>query len=96
MAAFHGYLPSFNWRDSEVAKYELSQLVHDHAIAQAADTDGRTVRQDRHSLSPEQLQLLSTYAMSRSAADQLMSVPCYWLSVASWVRAWPDQARYAR
>ena len=69
LAAFHGYLPSFGWRDSEVAKYELSQLVHDHAIAQAADTDGRTVRQDRHSLSPKQLQLLYTYAMSRSAAE---------------------------
>ena len=69
LAAFHGYLPSFDWRDSEVAKYELSQLVHDNSIAQAADTDGRTVRQERPSLSPEQLQLLYTYAMGRSAAE---------------------------
>ncbi|KAL3135429.1 hypothetical protein ABBQ32_007611 [Trebouxia sp. C0010 RCD-2024] len=69
LAAFHGYLPSFDWRSSEVAKYELSQLVHDHSHAQAADTNGRTVRQDRHSLSAEQLQLLYTYAMSRSAAE---------------------------
>ena len=49
LAAFHGYLPSFDWRSSEVAKYELSQLVHDQSHAQAADTDGGTVRQDRHS-----------------------------------------------
>ena len=69
LAAFHGYLPSFDGRDSEVAKYELSQLVHDHSIAQAADTDGRTVRQERHSLSSEQLQLLYIYAMSLSAAE---------------------------
>jgi hypothetical protein len=69
LAAYHGYLPSFHWSQSEVAKYELSQLVHDHSIAQAADTDGRTVRQERHSLSPEQLQLLYIYAMSLSAAE---------------------------
>ncbi len=68
LARFHGYLQGFDLRNSEVAKYEVSQLVHDHSIAQAADTDGRTVRQERHSLSPEQLQLLYTYAMSRSAA----------------------------
>ena len=69
LAAFHGYLPSFDWRSSEVAKYELSQLVHDHSHAQAADTDGRTVRQDRHSLNADQLELLYIYAMSRSAAE---------------------------
>ncbi len=69
LAAYHGYLPSFHWSQSEVAKYELSQLVHDHSIAQAADTDGRTVRQERHSLSPEQLQLLYIYAMNLSAAE---------------------------
>lgn len=69
MTAFHGYLPSFDWRDSEDAKYELSQLVHDHAIAQAADTDGSSAGQDRHSFSPEQLQLLYTHAMSRPAAE---------------------------
>ena len=43
--------------------------MHDHSIAQAADTDGRTVRQERHSLSSEQLQLLYIYAMSLSAAE---------------------------
>lgn len=69
LAAFHGYMPNFHWRESEVAKYELSQLVHDHSHAQAADTNGRMVRQERHSLSAEQLQLLYTYAMSRSAAE---------------------------
>ncbi|DBB03022.1 TPA: hypothetical protein ACH3X1_013441 [Trebouxia sp. C0004] len=69
LAACHGYLPSFHWSQSEVAKYELSHLVHDHSKAQAADTDGRTVRQERHSLSPEQLQLLYIYAMSLSAAE---------------------------
>ena len=69
LAAFHGYLPSFDWRDSEVAKYEVSQLVHDNCIAQAADSDGRTVRQERHSLSPDQLQLLYIYVTSRSAAE---------------------------
>lgn len=55
LAAFHGYMPNFEWKDSKVAKYELSQLVHDESHAQAADTNGRTVRQDRHSLSAEQL-----------------------------------------
>ena len=69
LANFHGYMPTFEWKESEVAKYELSQLVHDQSHAQAADTDGRTVRQDRHSLSPDQLQQLYSYAMSRSAAE---------------------------
>ena len=43
--------------------------MHDHSHAQAADTDGRTVRQDTHSLSADQFQLLYTYAMSRSTVE---------------------------
>lgn len=69
LANFHGYMPTFEWKESEAAKYELSQLVHDQSHAHAADTDGRTVRQDRHSLSPDQLQQLYSYAMSRSVAE---------------------------
>ena len=38
LAAFHGYLGTdFHWSQSEVAKYELSQLVHDHSLAKAAE-----------------------------------------------------------
>jgi len=69
LAAYHGYLPSFHWNQSEAASHELSYEVHDHSLTAAANTDGRTVRQDRHSLSTDQLQNLYTYAMSLSAAE---------------------------
>jgi hypothetical protein len=69
VAVFHGYMPAdFQWKDSEVAKYELSQLVHDNSRAVALDTNGPTVRQNRHSLSQDQLEQLFRYAMTRQAA----------------------------
>ncbi|KAL3131743.1 hypothetical protein ABBQ38_007462 [Trebouxia sp. C0009 RCD-2024] len=68
LANFHGYVPSmFGWEDSEVTKYDLPLQVYDTAREVAADTDGKSVNQQRHSLTQSELTAMLEYAMTLKA-----------------------------
>ncbi len=68
LAGFHGYAPAlFSWEDSEVTKYDLPLQVYDTAREVAADTDGRSVNQQRHSLTQTELTDMLKYAMTLRA-----------------------------
>ena len=71
LANFHGYVPvMFSWADSEVTKYDLPLQVYDTAREVAADTDGRSVNQQRHSLTQTELTGILEHAM------RLRARPC--------------------
>ena len=64
LANFYGYVPAgFEWKDSEVAKYDLSAEVYDNARTVATDTDGKTVNQQRHHLTQTELIDMLQYGM---------------------------------
>ena len=68
LAGFHGYVPPmFKWEDSELAKYDLAFDVNDAARVAAADTDGKSVEQQRHSLSKLEVAGVMKYAMTLRA-----------------------------
>jgi len=65
LANFHGYVPAmFKWEDSEVAKYDVALQVYDTAREIAADTDGKSVNQLRHSLTQSELSAVFKHAMT--------------------------------
>lgn len=66
LAAFHGYM-LFKWEDSEVAKYDLAFDVNDAAREVAADTDGKSVNQQRHMLSKSEVADVLKYAVTLRA-----------------------------
>ena len=57
----------FSWEDSEVTKYDLPLQVYDIAREVAADTDGKSVNQQRHSLTQSELIAMLEYAMTLTA-----------------------------
>ena len=68
LANFHGYVPvMFSWEDSEATKYDLPLQVYDTAREVAADTDGKSVNQQRHSLIQSELTATMDYAMTLKA-----------------------------
>ena len=68
LANFHGYVPAmFSWDDSEVTKYDLPLQVYDTAREVAADTDGKSVNQQRHRLTQPELTAMMEYAMTLKA-----------------------------
>lgn len=82
LANFHGYVPAmFKWEDSEVAKWDVSLQVCDTAREVAADTDGRSVNQQRHSLTQAELTGILEYAMTlRARACSLLLAFCSLMS----------------
>ena len=68
LANFYEYVPpGCEWKDSEVAKYDLSARVYDNATMVTADTDGKTVNQQRHHLTQTELTYMLQYGMMLDA-----------------------------
>ena len=57
----------FKWADSEVAQYDVALQVYDIAREIAADTDGKSLNQQRHNLTRSELSVVFKHVMTLRA-----------------------------
>ena len=68
LANFHGYVHvMFKWADSEVAQYDVALQVYDTAREIAADTDGKSLNQQRPNLTRSELSVVFKHVMTLRA-----------------------------